>query len=244
MHAARQTRLGGRPAFDGTPKRMRCFRPASRVALVAGVIALATSAAASRRGDCLLACGDAIAACTSSCDAFGDLARACRRALIKSCVRNGLAACDQASATTTTTTTTTPRGQTTTTAHVSVTTTLSMPSTTSTTLSTAVTLQVTNFVDDVCGSQDAVIVDVVVCANDGASATLALGNFRLTQSGMSHATDSCTSALTTPSACSAAITVSSGLCSSPCGLEFDLQDDGSDRLLEFNDHVHQASIVF
>jgi hypothetical protein len=210
------------------------------MALVAGVLALGTPAAASRRGDCLLACGDAIAACTSICDAFGDLGRACRHTLIRNCVRNGPAVCDQTSSTTTTTTT--PQGQTTTTAHASVTTTLSMPSTTSTTLSTAVTLQVTNFAEDICGSTDALIVDVVVCANDGASATLAVGNFRLTQSGVSHTTDSCTSALTEP--CSAAIVVSSGTCSSACGLEFNLQDDGTDRLLEFNDHVHLASIIF
>lgn len=48
---------------------------------------------ASRRADCLDRCGEAIAACASTCGAYTDMLRSCRRGIVKRCLREGASVC-------------------------------------------------------------------------------------------------------------------------------------------------------
>jgi hypothetical protein len=76
--------------------------------LVAGLLLVTAglTGAATRR-ECVKECGAAIAACESSCDAFGVDARTCRLRMLRTCRHEGIAACAAATTTSTTSTTTT-----------------------------------------------------------------------------------------------------------------------------------------
>jgi hypothetical protein len=77
------------------------------VRLMLLIILFVPISAEARRRACLEACTERIAACAQTCDEFADLARACRNAIMKACLRNGAAACETPTTTTTSTTTTT-----------------------------------------------------------------------------------------------------------------------------------------
>jgi hypothetical protein len=90
--------LGGTWGIDATTVARRLGRPGA-VALVATLLAAAAPAApagAASGKQCRQACRTTIAACAERARQFGDLARACRRAVVKRCRRQGTASCSEA----------------------------------------------------------------------------------------------------------------------------------------------------
>ena len=80
------------------------------VLLLSTVLPAPARAAAASRKDCIRACSAQIAACELSCVPFGggrfgpggsQMSRACRKAVLKTCRRHGLAVCEGDSTTTT-----------------------------------------------------------------------------------------------------------------------------------------------
>jgi hypothetical protein len=78
------------------------------VAVLAGLHDDWSHAQTSRRQECLAACAVRIAACTTTCNEFGDLGAGCRRAVLRRCRLEGPSTC---AGPTTTSTTIPPTGE-------------------------------------------------------------------------------------------------------------------------------------